>query len=231
MTPGTSTRTCGAVAVLALALAWPALAGGDHAGHGKAMAGMEGGAAHEGDHARHLEALAEQPTTAEAAQVKLLDLPVIDVEGRAHEFRSDVIKDRIVAINFVYTSCTTICPILSGLFTEVQDRLDGQLGPDVGLVSLSVDPATDVPPRLKRYAQQLEAGPGWTFLTGKKAEMAQVLAGLGAYTLEFEEHAPMILVGDARRDVWRRLYGFPSAEDIVDEVERLVAWRQAHESS
>jgi protein SCO1/2 len=95
----------------------------------------------------------------------------------------------------------------------------------VMLLSLSVDPNTDVPARLKRYAANFDARPGWEFLTGEKSKMDQVLVGLGAYTPGFDDHAPSVLIGDAQSDTWRRLYGFPSPEQIIAVIDELAAAR------
>ena len=204
-----SARACGAAGLLALALA------------------ASSAPAHE-DHAGHKTMVVRGTQGIDQTEVQLLDLPLIDKEGQPHLFRSEVIGDRIVAVNFIYTSCTTVCPVISAIFAEVQNRLGERLGPEVRLVSLSIDPATDAPRRLKSYAEGFGAGPGWTFLTGDTSRMTKVLAGLGAFTPEFEEHAPMVLVGDAGRNVWRRFYGFASPDDIVAEIEGLIAWRQDH---
>jgi protein SCO1 len=165
------------------------------------------------------------PSGEESAKVALLDLPLLDVEGRAHRFRSEIVGDDIVAMDFIYTSCTTACPILSAIFAEAQDQLGDRLGDGVSLLSLSIDPATDVPARLGHYAESFEPKPGWRFLTGEKAKMDQVLIGLGAYTPDFEEHAATVLIGDPRSGEWRRLFGFPSPEQIVGTIEELLAAR------
>ena len=135
--------------------------------------------------------------------------------------------DRIVAIDFVYTSCTTICPVLSALFAQVQDELGPRLGKEVWLVSMSIDPTRDTPKRMSAEAEKFGAGPGWLWLTGPKNDVDRVLAGLDAYTPAFEDHASMILIGDAKRGVWRRLFGFVSPEDIVAVIDELAAARAA----
>lgn len=205
-----SPYACALAAMLALAAASPALGHDGHADHGEAPATRETGG------------------TAEPTRVRLLDLALVDADGQEQRFRSDVVEDRIVALNFIYTSCTTVCPVMSAIFAAVQEEIGDRLDREVRLVSISVDPAIDIPPRLKRYAERLDAGPGWTFLTGDRSRVDQVLAGLGAFTPEFEDHPSMVLVGDAGRNVWRRFYGFASPEDIVAELERLAAGRHDH---
>ena len=135
--------------------------------------------------------------------------------------------DRIVAINFVYTTCTTICPVLSALFAQVQDQLGPRLGAEVRLVSMSIDPARDTPKRMAAEAAKFDAAPGWLWLTGRKNDVDRVLMGLDAYAPAFEEHASMILIGDAERGVWRRLFGFPAPDEIVAVIDEFAAARAA----
>jgi protein SCO1/2 len=129
-------------------------------------------------------------------------------------------------MDFVYTSCTTVCPVLSAVFSQVQNRLGDELGKDVALVSLSVDPIRDTPQRLKAYAAKHKAQPGWIWLTGPKPTMDDVLNGLGAYSPNFEDHPSMVLVGDGRTGEWSRFFGFPSTDRLVEQVNALQAARQ-----
>jgi protein SCO1 len=178
-------------------------------------------AAHDGAHA-----LPRGEETARASvQVTLADEILIDQDGRSQAFASETVGQRIVAITFIYTSCTTICPIMSAVFAAVQDQLDGELGEELRLISLSVDPVTDSPPRLLRYARSFAAGPGWSFLTGERPRVARVLSALGTSTANPAEHPPVVLVGDGVANRWYRLYGFPAAEEIVALLRQLAALR------
>lgn len=155
----------------------------------------------------------------------LADATLLDQDGAKVRFRTDVIGDRIVVMDFVYTSCTTVCPVLSAVFARLQDRLGERLGRGVRLVSVSLDPARDTPARLKAFAGRYRAGAEWTWLTGKKDEIEPVLKGLGAYTPDFASHAPMVLVGDGRTGGWTRFNGFPDLDRIVAKVDELRAAR------
>jgi protein SCO1/2 len=139
----------------------------------------------------------------------------------------DVIGDRIVVMDFVYTTCTTVCPVLSALFSQVQNRLGDDLGEDVVLVSLTVDPVRDTPQRLKAYAAKHRAGPEWRWLTGPKTTVEDVLIGVGAYSVNFEDHPSMVLVGDVHTGQWHRLFGFPSPDRILELVDDLRSGRMA----
>ncbi|HZB45154.1 MAG TPA: SCO family protein, partial [Pyrinomonadaceae bacterium] len=133
---------------------------------------------------------AASPKTAEAAAPRIPDLPVYDQQGRRLNFYTDLVKGKTVAINFVFTTCTTVCPPLSATFRRVQQELGGRAGNDVALISVSVDPTTDTPERLKGFAEKFKAGPGWTFVTGGKAEIDSLLKALGAATPDKNDHTP-----------------------------------------
>ena len=193
----------------------------DHSQHQHDVAGADD------PHAEH-KAMMNKPAEAdESTRVDLLDLTLVDQHGGKVKFVSDVINDRIVVMDFVYTTCTTVCPVISAVFGQVQNKLGDGLGDDVVLVSLSVDPVRDTPQRLKAYSQIHNAQPGWIWLTGNKRTMDKVLDGLGAYSPNFEDHSAMVLIGDERSGQWSRLYGFPSPERIVKQVNALRAARDA----
>ncbi|MDH3305733.1 MAG: SCO family protein [Gammaproteobacteria bacterium] len=178
-------------------------------------------------HAKHRAMMNKKPDGgAGEAFIKLHDGVLITQDGDAVHFVDDVIADRIVVMNFVYTTCTTVCPVLSAIFIQLQQRLDDRLGTDVHMVSVSVDPGRDTPERLKAYADGLKARPGWVWLTGDKSEVDNVLRGLGAYTPDFEDHPSMILVGDGRTGTWKRFFGFPGPDKILAAVEELKTARQ-----
>ena len=163
----------------------------------------------------------------ELVEVEILDLELVDQHGRKLRFKTEVIGDRLVVIDTFYTSCTTICPILSAVFKSIQQKLGSRLGQDVVLVSLSVDPGTDIPARIRKYAVDHGATPGWIFLTGGKRSMDRVLRGIGAYVRDYTQHAPSILVGDGRYGGWTRFYEFPSPDLILGRLEELQAARLA----
>jgi protein SCO1/2 len=190
--------------------------------------GLQTVAAHD---AHHHAAPASTDAKGQAARVTLYDNELVDSDGHAVRFKSEAVDDRIVVVDFIYTSCTTICPITSAIFGEVQQRLIERLGErfgrDVKLVSLTVDPATDTPERLKDYAGNFGSPTGWLWLTGDKPKVDKVLAGFGAYAVDFTRHAGAIVVGDARSGDWTRFYGVPNPPDIVARVEQLLAARKS----
>ncbi len=161
-----------------------------------------------------------------AVSVDLHDVELLDQDGNKLLFKSEVIGDRIVAIDTFYTDCGLICPILSAIFADMQKKLGDRLGRDVTLVSLSVDPTTDIPARLKDYADGWNAKPGWVFLTGEDPNMTKVLQGLGLYAPNFTNHPAAFLVGDGKTGAWTRYYGFPSPKKLIEKIDELAAARK-----
>lgn len=200
--------------------AWAEETGHEHHDHGPAPATDEAD-----PHAHHRAQMEKPAEPAQAVDLKFKDMPLVDQEGRQVRLMSDLIGDRVVVMNFVYTTCTTVCPVLSALFTQVQDRLGDRLGREVLLVSITVDPLRDTPERLKAYAATRGAKPGWFWLTGAKPSVDSVLDGLGAYSPRFEDHPAMVLVGDGRQGQWSRFFGFPSPDRILEQVDSLLATR------
>ena len=190
------------------------------------LGGIEAPAAHDAHH--HAAPAEAKP---KAARVTLHDLQLADVDGQTIRFKSEAVGNRIVVVGFIYTSCTTICPVTSAVFADVQQRLIKTLGErfghEVKLITLTVDPATDTSERLKAYAANFGSPGGWLWLTGEKPQVDRVLTGLGAYAADFTRHSGAVLVGDARTGDWMRFYGIPNPTDIVDRVDQLLAARSA----
>ena len=115
------------------------------------LGGIQAPAAHDAHH--HAAPAEAKP---KAARVTLHDLQLVDVDGQTIRFKSEAVGNRIVVVGFIYTSCTTICPVTSAVFADVQQRLIKKLGErfghEVKLITLTVDPATDTSERLKAYA-------------------------------------------------------------------------------
>jgi protein SCO1 len=101
----------------------------------------------------------------------LPDTPLVDQDGKPVRFKSDLLGQKTVAINFVFTTCNGICPILGTTFSKLQERLGERLGKDIELISISIDPAFDTPARMKQWGKQFGARPGWRLLTGERSDI------------------------------------------------------------
>ncbi len=162
---------------------------------------------------------------ATSPDVTLLNAELLDQNGAQVRFTSDIVGDRIIALNFIYTDCSTACPVVSAIFEKLQNQLGEKRRQDVRLVSLSINPATDTPERLKTYAAHFHAQPGWRWLTGEKSQVDALLKGLGVYSSDYTNHAPVILVGDPVSGVWTRFNGITSPETITAKIDELLAIR------
>jgi protein SCO1 len=151
------------------------------------------------------------------SRTRMPDVPVRDQNGRQLKFYSDLVKGKTVAINFIFTTCTTICPSLTATFRRVQQDLATR-APDVQLISVSVDPITDTPERLRDFATRFKAGPGWTFVTGEKADIESLLRALGAAVANANDHTPMILINNDVAGYRTRSYGLSSPAELVSVI-------------
>jgi protein SCO1/2 len=176
------------------------------------------------DHSKHA---APKPEAPKSVKVALADTPLVDQDGRKLRLKTDAMAGRIVVVDFIYTTCTTICPIFTATMASLQDKLADVSPSDVHLISMTVDPLRDTPPRLKDYAgkHQLKLG-NWSFLTGSKADVDAVNKAFGTYTANIDDHPPMVMVGDTTSGQWTRFFGFPAAGDLDARVRQLLAARK-----
>jgi cytochrome oxidase Cu insertion factor (SCO1/SenC/PrrC family) len=156
-------------------------------------------------------------------KLSIPDVEVLDQEGKTLHFYSDLVKGKTVAINFIFTNCTTICPPLAATFARVQREMGDKVGKDVHFISLSVDPLTDTPERLKAWGAKFKAGAGWTFVTGNKQDLDELLNALGAYVSRREDHTPAVIIGNDTKGVWTRTYGLAKTPQMVALIENVIA--------
>jgi cytochrome oxidase Cu insertion factor (SCO1/SenC/PrrC family) len=154
---------------------------------------------------------------------KIPNTRILDQNGKQLNFYDDLIKGKTVAVNFIFTTCTTVCPPLTATFRKVEQTAS-ERGLDVKLVSVSVDPVVDTPERLRAFAEKFNAGQSWTFVTGEKGEIDALLQSLGVAVTNKNDHTPMILIGNDSVDYWTRAYGLSPASRLVD----LIAEAASH---
>lgn len=162
----------------------------------------------------------EEPTESVSADdvaissMRIPDVTVQDQNGKSLNFYTDLVKGKVVAINFVFTTCTTICPPLTATFRRVQQQLAEQKSP-VQLISISVDPAIDTPERLRDFAAKFKVESGWAFVTGNTSDINSLLQQLGVAVTNKNDHTPMILIGNDASGYWTRAYGLSSPTSLV----------------
>lgn len=161
-----------------------------------------------------LTASAETPGT---ISLSVPDVVLRDQNGDRVKVWSELIRGKVVVMNFVFTSCTTICSPMGAHFGELQKHV----GSDVRLISVTIDPETDTPARLKKWSRQFRAGSSWTLLTGEHEDVEQLLKALGVYTPNRFNHGPVLLVGDGRSGRWVRANGLAAPADVIAMIGRL----------
>jgi protein SCO1/2 len=152
------------------------------------------------------------------------DVPLVDQAGRPVRFYTDLVKDRVVAINFIFTTCQGICPPLGTAFGKLQAELKGR---GIRLISVSVDPVNDTPERLAAWGKRFGAGPDWTLVTGAKQDVDGLLRAVGVFAADKANHSPFVLVGNDRKGIWRRVHGLTAPENLATAIEALAGPRTA----
>lgn len=147
-------------------------------------------------------------------------LQVINQHNHPLNFYHDLVKNKTVAINFIFTTCSSSCPLATAVFKQVQKQLGTQ---PVHLISVSVDPDHDTPERLSAFAQPFNIATGWDFVTGDRVEITALLKALEVYSPDKNLHTNMVLIGNDATHIWTRLYGLPSADAIVEALKKVTA--------
>jgi protein SCO1 len=136
------------------------------------------------------------------------NVPLVNQDGVTVRFYDDLMKDKAVAINVIYTSCKDECPLETATLVRLQKMLGERVGKDIHFYSISIDPETDTPQVLKAYAEKFGVGPGWQFLTGKPEDIKLVVRKLGlsrgSDTKNRDGHTASLMVGNVPGGLWLR---------------------------
>ena len=132
------------------------------------------------------------------------NVPLLTQNGEQVHFYDDLIDGHIVVVTFVYTDCPDICGLSTARLKQVVDWLGDRVGQDIFVYSVSLDPETDTPDRLKAYAEAFGAPPGWIFLTGTQENIDQVRFKLGERSESLSDHRSDMVIGNAATGEWRR---------------------------
>lgn len=150
---------------------------------------------------------AKNPARSEAASREYFtDLELVTQNGEEVRFYSDVLKDRVVLINFIFTRCQDACPMLVHKLLKVKELLGEELGETVYFVTLSIDPERDTAEDMKAFAEQLKAQMNsWVFLTGAPDNVNHIVKKLGQYSPDVEAHSTLLLAGNVKTRHWMKL--------------------------
>lgn len=156
------------------------------------------------------------------AQVEIPDLTVSDQDGRRLRLYTDLLKGKVVVLSFFFTSCQDVCPMQGKSLANLQARLGERAGRDVFLVSISKDPVTDTPQRLRQWADSYGVKPGWSLVTGGEEEFRKLIRDFTGERLGGTDHLPILLVGNDRTGTWREAMSESSPEDLIRVIDRLA---------
>jgi cytochrome oxidase Cu insertion factor (SCO1/SenC/PrrC family) len=149
---------------------------------------------------------------------KIPDLVVLNQDGKKVHFYTDLIKGKIVVVNILFTTCNLLCPMQGDAFSKLQAALGERLGKDVFLISITSDPLTDTPERLKAWGAKYGAKPGWTFVTGDENKVHQLLIAFTGAISGSGEHTPIALILNGDKRMWIREYGFSAPNRIISII-------------
>jgi protein SCO1/2 len=150
------------------------------------------------------------------------DAEVLDQDGKKLRFYTDLIKGKVVVINFIFTTCAYICPMQGSSFSKLQAELGERLGEDIYLISISTDPLTDNPEKLKAWGERFGVKRGWTLVTGEKKQMDELLLALAGDTARTGEHSPIALIGSDKKGIWIRAYGLEGPKRMIEIIITLL---------
>jgi protein SCO1/2 len=149
------------------------------------------------------------------------DVVLINQDGKKVRLASLLNSDQPVVVDFIYGTCTTICPVLSAGYANLQGKLarSAQLP---RLISITIDPENDTPYIMKEYLKRFRARPGWEFLTGSRADIDAVMKGFNAYIPDKMSHYPLNLIRVPKEGHWVRLFGIMSSREFLDEYTECI---------
>lgn len=152
------------------------------------------------------------------------DVVLVNQDGKKVRLASLLNSDQPVVVDFIYGTCTTICPVLSAGYVNLQNKL-GASSQKPRLISITIDPENDSPKVMKEYLNRYRAKPGWDFLSGSRADIDAVMKGFNAYIPDKMSHYPLNLIRVPKDGSWVRLYGLLSSREFVEEYQRVAGSR------
>jgi protein SCO1/2 len=162
--------------------------------------------------------------TRQPVAYRLPELTLVRSDGATVSFPKEIDDGKPVVLNFIYTTCTAVCPLLSHSFAEFQKKLGAERD-KIRMVSISIDPEEDTPARLADYSKRFGAGRQWGFYTGSVQASVTLQKAFQAYFGDKMNHRPMTFMRAAPGQAWVRLDGFATPDELLKEYRQLVASR------
>jgi protein SCO1 len=175
------------------------------------------------DHHQHHAGMAPGYTR-QTASYQLPRMALVRSDGVKANFPDEIDDGKPVILNFIYTTCTAICPMLSLSFSGLQRGL-GTERDQVRMISISIDPEEDTPARLAQYARQFDAQGQWRFYTGSAQSSVTLQKAFQAYFGGKMHHRPVTFMRAAPGQAWVRLEGFTTPDELLREYRALAPAR------
>ena len=201
---------------------WPVTGASEqeHAGHDM----HHDHSAHQHDaHAHHKHMMQQKGFVRSEHNYVIPEVVLKDQNGKSVALQ-EILGDsgKPVMLNFIFTTCTTICPVLSASFSQLQEAL-GDEADDVRMVSISIDPEYDTPEKLREYAERFHAGKNWVFYTGSLPDIVTVQKAFDVYRGDKMNHPPVSFMRVEPEALWVRFEGFASIEELMHEYHAAAA--------
>lgn len=169
-------------------------------------------------HAAHRKMMREPTSSVRLVDYQIPNVELVDASGQSTNLQELLAADKPVVVNFIFTTCTTICPVITATTLQLQKHLvDDALQP--AYVSISIDPDYDSSSVLREYAETY--GADWTFLTGSPVDVHTALQAFNAYNGNKVNHFALTLMQTGKSKQWTRIEGLTSAQELAD------IWRAA----
>lgn len=165
---------------------------------------------------------AEKPYKRTVENYTMPDVTLVNQDGKRVRFKSLIESDKPVIVDFIYATCTTICPVLSVGYINLQNKLDASIQKPQ-LISITIDPENDTPKIMKEYLKRYNAKPGWNFLTGSRGDIDKVMKAFNAYIPDKMSHYPINLIRSPKDGSWVRLYGIMSSSEFMHEYKKIAS--------
>lgn len=157
-----------------------------------------------------------------AAERYFTNVELINQHGEPMRLYRDLLQDRVVVIDTIFTECNGVCPVLSRTMKTFQEHVGDRLGKDVLLLSFSVDPTNDTPAKLKKMADAFDAKRGWYFLTGDKENVDAALKKLGGYVEDREAHNAILIMGNEPTGLWKKAFGLAGTDELLPILDSVL---------
>lgn len=180
---------------------------------GHNMAGMSAA-----DHSKHQAMMNKKNYDRSVETYQIPDLMLTDHEGQKVSLAELLQTDKPVIVNFLYATCTTICPLLSMGYVDLQRDLKDKTD-EVLLISITIDPEHDSPEVLNSYRKRFNGKPGWVLLTASRLKIEEITTAFNTFFADKMDHEPLNFIKLPEKNRWVRLNGMLSGADFIHEME------------